>query len=71
MTAALTSPAPATTSAIVNGLTAAGLTGVVGGAGAAAVGIVTAPVSVPVIAATAGVTLAITAVGALWDSIFG
>ncbi|MCA8162093.1 lecithin retinol acyltransferase family protein [Burkholderia cepacia] len=70
VTAALTSSAPATTSAIANGLTAAGLTGVVGGAGAAAVGIVTAPVSAPVIAVAAGVGLAVTAVSALWDSIF-
>lgn len=70
VSAALTSSAPAATTAIANGLTAAGLTGVVGGAGAAAVGIVSAPVSVPVIAVAAGVGLAVTAVSAIWDSIF-
>ncbi|MBU7436134.1 MULTISPECIES: lecithin retinol acyltransferase family protein [Burkholderiaceae] len=70
VSAALTSSAPAATTAIANGLTAAGLTGVVGGAGAAAVGIVSAPVSIPVVAVAAGVGLAVTAVSAIWDSIF-
>lgn len=42
----------------------------VSGAGAAAVGIVSAPVSLPVVAVAAGVGLAVTAVSALWDSIF-
>lgn len=70
VSAALTSSAPAATTAIANGLTAAGLTGVVGGAGAAAVGLVSAPVSLPVVAVAAGVGLAVSAVSALWDSIF-
>lgn len=70
VSAALTTSAPAATTAIANGLGAAGLTTVLGGTGAAVVGIVSAPVSLPVVAVAAGVGLAVTAVSALWDSIF-
>lgn len=72
LSAALVSSAPAAASSlapIANGLGAAGLTTVLGGAGAAAVGIVSAPLSVPVLAVATGVGLAVSAVSALWDSI--
>lgn len=70
VSAALTTTPPAAASSIASGLSAAGLTTVVGGAGATALGIVSAPMSVPVLVAAAGVGLAVTAVSALWDSIF-
>ncbi|WP_186193981.1 lecithin retinol acyltransferase family protein [Burkholderia gladioli] len=70
VSAALTSSAPAATTAITNGLGAAGLTTILGGTGATAVGIVSAPMSLPVVAVAAGVGLTVAAVSALWDSIF-
>jgi len=55
---------------IAGGLSTAGLTSVMGGAGATALGIVSAPVSAPVLAVTAGIGITVIAASALWDTIF-
>ncbi|ONS01436.1 hypothetical protein A8E20_16015 [Burkholderia cenocepacia] len=61
---AFSSSAPVAATAITSGFTAAG------GLGAAAAGIMSVPLSVPVVAMAAGVGLAVGVASALWDSIF-